>query len=418
MPEVGTAVLIDVLQRLMAVQTIELRPALVEAADAIVGVTGAEKVDVFLHDPPSGSLNALGVSRTPLGDKQRALGLDRLPVVNGGRTALVFTNGTEYMTGHAEADPEELRAIVRELGIRSNVAVPLEIAGVRRGVLSICSTQPDAFPDHLLGFTRAAARWTGLMAHRAEIVERLEAEASERGRREAAEELITVAAHDLRNYISPIHGRIVLMKQRAMRDHAAMYLRDAEIAEKALNRLTHLLATLLDVGKIEQGLFEVQLVPTELVTLVREVAEALELPTVPITVRGQPEIVVDADPPRLRQTLENLLSNASKHSPPGAPIVVEVFACDDGERPSRACIRVEDRGPGMDSELASRVFTRFARGSRSDGLGLGLYLAREIVAAHRGTLELDTAPGRGARFTIRLPLHVACGVKFLAGGSA
>lgn len=316
----------------------------------------------------------------------------------------MFTDGVEHLTGHAETDPVELPGFVRDLGIRSHVAVPLEIAGVRRGVLSLTSTVPDAFPPHLLPFTRAAARWTGVVAHRAEILERLAAEAAERGRRQAAEELITVVAHDLRNFIAPVQGRIVLIRQRAIRERAGAYQRDAELAERSLERLTQLLTTLLDVGRIEQGLFDVQLVPTELVTLVREGAAAIETPGVPIQVHGEPEILVEADPPRLRQALDNLISNAIKHSPPGVPVRVEVSVQDAPGGPPRAQVRIEDRGPGMDAALAARAFARFAKGADSKGLGLGLYLAKEIVRAHRGALDLDTAPGRGARFSITLPL--------------
>jgi two-component system OmpR family sensor kinase len=397
--------LVDALQRLMAVQAVELRPALVEAADAILVAAGAEKVDIFLYEKASATLVAQGVSRTPLGSKQQALGLDRLPLANGGRAASVFRTGAEFATGRADADPEELPGIVRELGIRSSVYVPLEIAGARRGVVGITSTAADAFPESVLGFARAVSKWVGVIAHRAEIVERLGAEALARGQRKAAEELVTVVAHDLRNYIGPIHGRVVLIKQRAIRDGLRSYQHDAESAEKSLRRLGQLLADLLDVGRIEQGLFEVQLVPTELVTLVREVAEGIETADVPIEVLGDPEIVVEADPARLRQALENVLSNASKHSPAGAPVTVEVSACDEPDGTARACVRIADRGPGMDPDLARRVFKRFARGASSQGLGLGLYLASEIVSAHRGTLELTTAPGSGATFTMRLPAH-------------
>src|SRR5512138_255379 len=164
------ALVIAALERLIAVQTIEIEPALIEAADAIASATGAEKVDIFLYDEASLTLDAIGVSRTPLGAKQRQLGLDHLPLANGGRAVAVFKSGTEYMTGHAEDDPEELRGIVQELGVRSNVVAPIEIEGARRGVLGICSTVPDAFPDFVRGFTRSAARWVGVIAHRAEIV--------------------------------------------------------------------------------------------------------------------------------------------------------------------------------------------------------------------------------------------------------
>jgi two-component system OmpR family sensor kinase len=395
--------LVDALQRLMGVEALQLGPALREAADAISQAVGAEKVDVFLYDERSHSLVAVGVSDTPLGSKQRRLGLDRLPIANGGRMVRVFTTGEEYMTGHADDDPEELPGMVSALGVRSAVAVAVEVAQRRRGVLNLCSTTPDAFPDHVLGFTRATARWVGVIAHRAEMVERLSAEASDRGRRAAAEELVTVVAHDLRNYLAPVHGRILLLKQRATRERLDAYRRDAEAAEKSVRRLTRVVSDLLDVGRIEQGLFELEPAPLELVSLIREVAEAMETAKVPILVEGEPEVVLEADAVRLRQVLDNLLSNASKYSPSGSAIRVRVSTEGEPERGAWATVQVIDQGPGIDAELASRVFTRFARTPGSKGLGLGLYLAREIAVAHGGSLEFASAPGQGTTFTLRLP---------------
>ncbi|MFL5299940.1 MAG: ATP-binding protein [Anaeromyxobacteraceae bacterium] len=396
--------LMEALKRLVAVRAVELRPALREAADAIAAATGADKVDVFVLEERSGSLVAIGVSDTPLGRRQIALGLDRLPIANGGRTVRVYETGAEFMTGDARTDPEELPGAVGALGVRSSVQVPFDVAGVRRGVLHLCSTRTDAFADEILGFARAVAGWVGVIAHRADAVERLSAEAADSGRRAAAEEIVTVTAHDLRNYIAPVHGRVLLLKQRAIRDGLEPYRRDAEAAERSLQRLTRVVSDLLDVGRIEQGLFEVEPMPLDLASLVREVASALETPAVPIAVRNDSDVVVDGDRVRLAQVVENLLANAAKHAPPGTAIHVDV-ATVEAENRDWAVVRICDEGPGMDAELAARAFTRFARGSGSKGLGLGLYLAREIVLAHRGTLQLSTAPGRGATFTLRIPAH-------------
>jgi two-component system, OmpR family, sensor kinase len=397
--------LVEALQRLMAVQATELGPALREAADAIHAATGAEKVDIFLREEALSSLVAVGVSDTPLGARQRALGLDRLPIANGGRIVQVFQTGMDFMTGHADSDPEELAGIVGPLGVRSTVAVPFEIQGSRRGVLALSSSAPDAFPDHVLRFTRAIAGWVAVIAHRAEVVERLSAEASDRGRRAGAEELVTVVAHDLRNYLTPVHGRIMVLKQRAIRDELEPYRRDAEAAERSLRRLANLVTELLDVGRIEQGLFQLAPVPVDVVSLVREVVGAIEAPGVTIAVRAEPAIVADADPVRLRQALENLLSNAQHHSPAGTTVRVDVSTGSEAGGGAWAVIAIADSGPGMDADLASRVFTRFSRGADSRGLGLGLYLAREIAVAHGGSLELATAPGEGSTFTLRLRAH-------------
>jgi signal transduction histidine kinase len=291
---------------------------------------------------------------------------------------------------------------VSGLGVRSTLVAPFEIAGERRGVLGITSTQPDAFDQADLALARAVARWVGIVAHRAEAVERLAVQAESEGRRAAAEELVTVVAHDLRNYIAPVQGRIQILKGRAIREGREAERRDAEAAERSTRRLVRLVSDLLDVGRIGQGLFELERAPLDLVALVGEVVGALEMPDRHVVVHAPEEIVLDGDAVRLRQAIDNLLSNASKHTAVGQAITIDV-ELRDGEDGRWAVVRVANPGAGIDPALAGRIFTRFARGAGSEGLGLGLYLAREIALAHGGTLELETAPGRGARFDLRLP---------------
>ena len=145
------------------------------------------------------------------------------------------------------------------------------------------------------------------------------------------------------------------------------------------------------------------MVTVDLVDLARQTVADYATDTQPVEVQTTlDELIVPTDANRLRQVLENLLSNALKVQPPGEPVVVEVDA-----RPPWASLAVVDRGPGVSSELASRMFERFARGSASVGLGLGLYLARGIAQAHGGHIDIDSAPGAGARFTVRLPLQPA-----------
>jgi two-component system OmpR family sensor kinase len=111
------------------------------------------------------------------------------------------------------------------------------------------------------------------------------------------------------------------------------------------------------------------------------------------------ELVVTADASRLRQVLENLLSNALKVQPEGQPVLV-VLETNEGS----ASVTVADNGPGVAPDLVPQLFQRFRAGADSVGLGLGLYLARSITEAHGGTLELDSRPGDGARFVVRLPV--------------
>ena len=113
-----------------------------------------------------------------------------------------------------------------------------------------------------------------------------------------------------------------------------------------------------------------------------------------------------ADADRLRQALENLLSNALRYSPEGMPVIVEVHT-ERQEESTWAAITVHDAGPGISPELLPRLFTRFASGGSNKGLGLGLYLAHGIALAHGGTLTVDSRPGKGASFRLALPLSSA-----------
>jgi signal transduction histidine kinase len=195
--------------------------------------------------------------------------------------------------------------------------VPLPIGGETRGVLGVSSAQPDFFAPDDLRFAGAVARWVGAVAHRVELVQELTKLATRSARRAAAEELVTVLAHDMANHLMPLRARIELIQRRAARDNAADYLRDADGAAASLNALTRLVSGLLDVSRLDQGLFSLRPGPVDVVALAKEVATSLRAPGRMVEYRGPEELVVIADGDRLRQVLENLTANALKHSPAG-----------------------------------------------------------------------------------------------------
>ncbi|SET46031.1 GAF domain-containing protein [Stigmatella erecta] len=373
------------------------------ASHLISEMLHADKVDIFLLEPQTQTLVAMGVSDTPMGRKQRSLGLDRLQLANRGRTVEVFETGQSWHSGHQDEDPGELPGIKFGLEIRSNISVPIEIGGQRRGVLGSTSAQPEFFSLEDLRFLETVARWVGMVAHRAELVEQLTRAAAEQGRRAAADELITIFAHDMNNHLFSLRVRIELIHKRARREQSASYLRDAAAAAQGVEALSRLSSDLLDVGRLDQGLFALRSQPVDLMRLVEETAAAATTPRTEVQHRGPPELVAMADPDRLRQLLSNLVANALKHSPAGIPVVVEAA------RQTRtdglwAVLTVSDQGPGIAPHLLPRLFERFSRGPHSSGLGLGLYLARQIAVAHGGTLEVHSAPGKGARFEFAFPL--------------
>lgn len=390
------------LERLLAIPAIDVTTALDQASQLVARELGADKVDAFLLDSTTGTLVAAGMTETPMLNRERAIGLDRLPLINGGWLAEVFDTGIPYLTGHADGDPRALPGFTQGLGVRSMMIVPFDVNNERRGVLQAVSTQTDQFSERDLDFLQAVARWMGMVAHKAELIEEITHEAAELGRRAAAEDLITILAHDLRNYLTPLKARIELIRQRAHRDHRARDLRDAIEAAAALDRLKRMISDLLDAGRLEQGLFTVTPIPVDLAPLVRETASAMRTPATDIQIHVFREVIVNADPERVRQALENLLTNAVQHAPPGTPVVVALnTARQDGRM--WATIAVCDQGPGIPADILPQLFERFQRGPRSTGLGLGLYLAHQIALAHAGTLTAESSLGIGTCFCIALP---------------
>ena len=141
------------------------------------------------------------------------------------------------------------------LGIRSDISVPLEVMGERRGVVSAVSTSPEFFSHGDLQFLSTVSRWVATVAHRAELANAAATEAEASGRQAAADELVTVLAHDFRNLLTPLRGRIELLGRRANRDGHERYVRDAEELLRSVDRLERIVRDLLDTARLEQGLF-------------------------------------------------------------------------------------------------------------------------------------------------------------------
>lgn len=403
---------LELLEGLLRLPAADLPATLSHVGDLIAAATGADKIDVFLYDPARDSLVALGTSTQPLSVLQRQLGLDVLQISNGGRVVYVYKTGETFVTGHLDEDPEELRGVKEGMRIRSKVGVPLEIGGQRRGMVMVASLKPDFFTPEDVRLIESVGRWVGIIAHRAELAEQIGRNAAEEGRRAGAEELVTVLAHDLRNYLSPLHMRLELLRVRAQRDGRADDARDAEAAGKSVMRLGGLVSDILDVARIDQGVFQLEPQRFDLGALVRETAAMLATADHPVSVTVQEGEAVEivADPGRLRQCIENIIANAIQKSPANAP--VSIFVTRQGNRPDGPLAKVDvvDQGPGIPEDILPHVFDRFVTGSRQKGgLGLGLYLAKRIAGIHGGDLTVQSKPGQGARFSLTLPTSPGSG---------
>lgn len=182
--------LLSTLQDLLALDAVELRPTLQQAVQKLVAALNADKIDVYLYEVETESLVGLGVSNTRMGHQQTQLGLNRQPLANRGRAVEVFQSGQAHFSGHVDEDRDELMGIREALGVRSQIIVPLVVAGERRGVLGANSAIPEHFSAEDQDFLQAAAAWVGMMTQRAELVERVTRQAEERGRLQGLQELV------------------------------------------------------------------------------------------------------------------------------------------------------------------------------------------------------------------------------------
>lgn len=245
------AALLYTLERLLGLEATEVKDTLDQATSLVAQAMGADKVDAFLYDATTESLLAAGGSATPMGLRQRQMGLDRLPIEDHGPTVEVFETDMPYRTGDAEQDPSVPSEVTQDLGVRSIVAVPLPVNHHRGGVLVAESAQGDWFSDEDQDFLYAVARWVGTVVRRAELVEKIAADNVEVARYSAKEEIINELTDDLGKHLDPVEERIGLLRERACREKRQRDIDDADEALLGLLEVERLVAQLLEVELLD-----------------------------------------------------------------------------------------------------------------------------------------------------------------------
>ncbi len=177
------------------------------------------------------------------------------------------------------------------------------------------------------------------------------------------------------------------------------------------DRVVHIGDRLLDVSQMSSGRFQPDLQDTDLSDIVRDVTDRfvdqMAHARCPLRLAIEPGVRGNWDPLRLEEVVTNLLSNAVKYAP-GRPVEVELLSDSN-----TATLRVRDHGSGIGKDDEERIFERFERAidtRRVVGWGLGLYVCRQIIEAHGGTIQVASDPGGGATFVVQLPLSPSKGV--------
>jgi two-component system OmpR family sensor kinase len=263
--------------------------------------------------------------------------------------------------------------------------------------------------DHPPGNTEvgrlATALDTMLSTIEAAYQARAEGEARAVRSEERMRQFAADASHELRTPLTSVQGLAEYGLQQGAAASQEELLRLMGLITRESGRMGRLVEDLLLLARLDAGR-PLELRPADLASIAAEAVQAVRMlhQDRPVTLVAVEPVIVLADDGRLRQVIDNLLSNAVKHTPDGSPVTVTVTsAAGSGE------LSVADTGPGLTREQAARVFERFYRtdgdrGRARGGTGLGLAIAASLTAAHGGQIGVDTAPGRGATFFVRLPL--------------
>jgi two-component system, OmpR family, sensor kinase len=344
---------------------------------------------VVVRPLPGGRYAVIAMS---LDDVQSTVGQLEIAEVVGGAAAVALLVGISFPLIRASLSPltkiEDTAAAIAAGDLSRRIAHPAENTEVGR-LASALNT--------MLGRIESAYR------------AREDGEARARDSEDRMRRFIADASHELRTPLTSVRGLAEFYLQQGKAASRAEVTRLMTGIQAEAARMGRLVDDLLLLARFDEDR-ALDIHPVDLASVAAEAVRSARAvqPGRPLTLLAAPEpVIVSADAARLRQIIDNLLSNATQHTPVNTPVTVTVAA-----GPGHGQLIVADAGPGMSAEQASRVFERFyrtdrARGRASGGTGLGLSIVAALVAAHGGTVTVDASPGHGAAFAVQLPLMSA-----------
>jgi signal transduction histidine kinase len=289
---------------------------------------------------------------------------------------------------------DEHAGLVRDLGARSVIVVPLMARGQKIGSLTLSSATPGRYGRWELDLAIELARRAAIAIDNAQLY---------RASQQAVvlrEEFLAVASHELFTPTTALRLALQTLSRSAGENQDLK--KAVQLASRQGERLQKLISDLLDLTRLEKGV-ALELAPVSLEEIVRDVLSAVDQQLVAagceVSVRGE-GVTGLWDRRRLERVVTNLVANAVKFGA-GHPIEISI-----GERGGVARLTVTDHGIGIDPARLPHIFERFERAVSTrhyGGLGLGLYISRSIVEGHGGSIRAESQPGAGTTFIVELP---------------
>jgi signal transduction histidine kinase len=336
----------------------------------------------------------------------------RFPLTAPVPLATAARTGQPVWVESAEQLAREYPAIVATPSTQTNslAALPLFVQGRVVGAIGVSFHTQRRLPPDDRAFMVALAQQCAQALERAQLYE------AERAARTQAEEAVqlrdvflSVASHELRTPLTALLGNAQVLQRRVARTgtFTERDQRALEVVTQQGERLNRLLATLLDISRIETGRLSLQAEALDLAALAQRIVADLQdtLSRHALSYQGPPELALVGDVQRLEQVLQNLIQNAIKYSPAGGRVLVTLERCGD-----EAVLAVSDEGIGISPSALPQIFSRFFRAHAADlsyvsGFGIGLYVVNEVVSLHGGSVEVSSVEDQGSTFTVRLPLE-------------
>jgi PAS domain S-box-containing protein len=340
-------------------------------------------------------------------------GWARSPVVNYRAAAVprvrhLLAPGGPGTASHLSPEVLADDALLRDHGAADGLVAAVPGRERPIGLLGVYTRSPRRFPPGELLFVQAMADLLGVAAERKQLEGELRLRVRELAEGDQRkDEFLAMLAHELRNPLAPVRNGLQVLRAKCNADPDVDRL--AEMMLRHVGQIVRLVEDLIDVSRITRGQITLR---KERVNLASIIDQAVEATRAAIDARKQElsvntpaaPVLLEADPARLAQVVENLLNNAVKYTDEGGRIWLEARR-EGGE----AVISVRDTGVGISAEMLPKVFDLFTQVERTldrsqGGLGVGLTLVRSLVELHAGTVHAFSAgPGQGSEFIVRLP---------------
>ena len=325
----------------------------------------------------------------------------RRPLVpEGGITGRVFVTERPLRSNTSE---DGLLSRDGRLGTASELGVPVRVEGNLLGVLTAKANRQDAFSEDDMARLSRIADQLAVVIERARLVEG-EAQTTERLRQldQLRDDFVAMTTHELRTPLTVIRGFTATLLRPDLHLNEDEQRHFVEVIDRQTARLARLVEDLLLVSRMEAGILEVTLGVHDSAKLLTDYAEEWSTEPSRVLLDLGPDLpYLRTDPDRLAQVMRNLVDNALRY---GGDAPVRVVAYRAG---IDLVVEVRDQGPGIAPTELPHVFERFHQSGSSSahraGMGLGLYITRELVRVLGGTIGVESSPGRGTVFQVRLP---------------